>query len=98
VEILTQTQSFTKSHLNALTIKNETASTAISKIDTTHDQNMFITFNLRHFTAPADWKFEACPSYYDTVSDVEHNGSSLSESSLIGDIKYRANPQDLPPE
>ncbi|PVG02179.1 hypothetical protein CPB86DRAFT_751530 [Serendipita vermifera] len=68
VEVLTQTQTFTKSHLNALTIKNETASAAISKIDTTHDQNMFITFNLRHFTAPADWKFEACPSYYDTAT------------------------------
>ncbi len=42
-------------------------STAISRIDIVRDQNLFVTFNLRHFTPPPDWKFEVCASYYDTV-------------------------------
>ncbi|KAG8867945.1 hypothetical protein FRC20_004488 [Serendipita sp. 405] len=44
----------------------EQATSAIAKVDITRDQNLFIAFNLRHFTPPPDWKFEACASYYDT--------------------------------
>lgn len=67
-EIMTQAQTFTRNHLNALTIKSEQAFHAIERIDITHDQNLFVAFNLRQFTAPPDWKFEPCPSYYDTAT------------------------------
>ncbi|KAG8755764.1 hypothetical protein FRC14_003681 [Serendipita sp. 396] len=66
VESLAQTQTFTHTHLKSLTIKAEQATSAIAKVDITRDQNLFIAFNLRHFTSPPDWKFEACASYYDT--------------------------------
>ncbi|KAG8802486.1 hypothetical protein FRC18_007540 [Serendipita sp. 400] len=66
VESLAQTQTFTHTHLKSLTIKAEQATSAIAKVDITRDQNLFIAFNLRHFTPPPDWKFEACASYYDT--------------------------------
>jgi hypothetical protein len=68
VEVLTQTQSFTKNHLASLAIKNDLTLAAVSKVNIVHDHNMFVAFNLRHFTPPPDWKFEVCASYYDTVS------------------------------
>jgi hypothetical protein len=68
VEILVQTQSFTSTHLAGLATKNDVALTAINNINTVHDHNMFVAFNLRHFTPPPDWKFEVCASYYDTVN------------------------------
>ncbi|KAG8831561.1 hypothetical protein FRC17_002945 [Serendipita sp. 399] len=68
VESLVQTQTFTRTHLNSLTVKAEQASSAIAKIDITRDQNLFVSFNLRHFTAPPDWKFEVCASYYDNAT------------------------------
>ncbi|KIM26021.1 hypothetical protein M408DRAFT_330805 [Serendipita vermifera MAFF 305830] len=65
VEILAQTQSFTLNHLASLTTKNDLILTAVNNVDIIRDQNLFITFNLRHFTPPPDWKFEVCASYYD---------------------------------
>lgn len=67
VEILTETQNFTKSHLSSLLSKAEHVQSHITAVNITRDQNLFIQFNLRHFTPPPDWKFEVCTAYYDTV-------------------------------
>lgn len=67
--ILSHAQSLQHSHLDALKRHIAGVESALSAVSPQNDQNMFIEYNIRPFTLPADWKFEPCPTFYDTVSD-----------------------------
>ncbi|KIY68332.1 hypothetical protein CYLTODRAFT_421746 [Cylindrobasidium torrendii FP15055 ss-10] len=64
--ILSHAQSLQHGHQDALKRHIAGVESALSAISPEKDQNMFIEYNTRPFTLPADWKFEPCPTFYDT--------------------------------
>lgn len=63
-------QTLQSSHYEALKGQVSVVDAAISSVDPKKDQELFIEHNLRPFASPADWTFEPCSSYYDTVSGM----------------------------
>ena len=39
---------------------------ALSHVNTSSDQDLYITYNVRAFSVPGDWAWEPCAGYYDT--------------------------------
>ena len=64
-------QSLQSSHYDALKSQVSVVDAAISSVDPKKDQELFIEHNLRPFDSPADWTFEPCSRYYDTVSGID---------------------------
>lgn len=81
--ILTHAQVLQTNHLDVLKGRLTSVEGALSEISPEKDQVMFIDYNIRPFTAPGDWTFEPCATFYDTV-DISH-----CVSSVDGLISYR---------
>lgn len=65
--ILLQAQTMQKIHLDVLKERLDAIELSLTKVDPSMDQRLFIDYNIRPFTAPADWTFEPCVTHYDTV-------------------------------
>ena len=68
VKVLVRCQQTHMSHLDTLRSLVANVEIKFHEVDVITDQNLFIEYNLRTFTSPADWKFEPCDIHYDTVS------------------------------
>ena len=67
--ILKQHQHHHTSTLEGLKYKLSLVDTSLAGFDAEKDQALFVGFNKRPgFVAPGDWGWEACSSYYDSVS------------------------------
>ncbi|KZO97097.1 hypothetical protein CALVIDRAFT_92966 [Calocera viscosa TUFC12733] len=56
-------------HIQRITTHQAANKKALESVNPANDQNLFIQYNQRPFSLPADWSFEPCASHYDT-SDV----------------------------
>ncbi|THV03882.1 hypothetical protein K435DRAFT_827005 [Dendrothele bispora CBS 962.96] len=65
-KILLHAQALQMSHLDALKGRLAGVETVLTSVDPSKDQDLFIEYNIRPFTAPGDWKFEPCATFYDT--------------------------------
>jgi hypothetical protein len=68
--VLTNALSLQTRHLDSLKSRVSFVSTYLSGLNPSSDQDLFIDHNIRPFTSPADWGFEACPTHYDTPEVV----------------------------
>jgi hypothetical protein len=73
-DLILQATSLEDAHLETLKRRNAGVSAAASSINVTKDQDLFIDYNIRPFSAPADWGFEPCNVHYDTVGAVDSFG------------------------
>ncbi|TCD63247.1 hypothetical protein EIP91_005803 [Steccherinum ochraceum] len=65
-KIMIHAQALEGSHLERLKTRVAAAEHAFTSISPAQDQNLFIEHNIRSFSAPPDWVFEPCGTYYDT--------------------------------
>ncbi|KAF8968963.1 hypothetical protein BDZ97DRAFT_1797220 [Flammula alnicola] len=66
VKILIHSQQLQLNHLDALKSRVVNVEAKLGQVDVVKDQDLFIDYNLRAFSAPGDWKFEPCSIHYDT--------------------------------
>ncbi|KAF9049462.1 hypothetical protein BDZ89DRAFT_1088904 [Hymenopellis radicata] len=65
-DTLQHAQVLQTNHLDVLKGRLVSVERALSEINVAGDQGLFIDYNIRAFTAPNDWKFEPCATFYDT--------------------------------
>ncbi|KIY45574.1 hypothetical protein FISHEDRAFT_49111 [Fistulina hepatica ATCC 64428] len=53
-------------HLDTLKQRVNTTEAALKAVDPEKDFKLFVEYNVRPFSAPVDWSFEPCATYYDT--------------------------------
>lgn len=70
-KILLHSQALQLTHLENLKTRLGGFGQVVSKVNPAKDQDLFIEHNIRSFTAPGDWKFEPCPTHYDTVTTLQ---------------------------
>jgi len=75
--VLHLAQELQLTHCDALKNQVSAVDSTISSIDPKKDQGLFIEHNLRPFSAPADWTFEPCASYYDTGELTIEGGAKI---------------------
>ncbi|KAI0061488.1 hypothetical protein BV25DRAFT_1805486 [Artomyces pyxidatus] len=63
---LHQAHNLQLAHHEALKAQASMVDAAANELDTNKDQDLFIEYNLRPFSAPNDWVFEPCATHYDT--------------------------------
>ncbi|KZT55457.1 hypothetical protein CALCODRAFT_351963 [Calocera cornea HHB12733] len=54
-------------HIQRITTHQASNKKALESVNPANDQNLFIQYNQRPFTLPADWSFEPCAAHYDTA-------------------------------
>ncbi|KAI3616200.1 hypothetical protein WG66_014005 [Moniliophthora roreri] len=64
-KILLHAQALQLSHLDVLKGRLAALEASLGQVDPPKDQDLFIEFNIRPFSAPADWTFEPCHNFYD---------------------------------
>ncbi|EIN12379.1 hypothetical protein PUNSTDRAFT_97060 [Punctularia strigosozonata HHB-11173 SS5] len=64
--ILGRAQLLHHTHSAALESRAKTFQEVLSAVNPAQDQDLFIDYNIRPFTAPGDWAFEPCSTHYDT--------------------------------
>lgn len=69
-QILLQAQALQLNNLELLKGRLMEVEKCLSGVDTSRDQELFIEYNIRPFSAPKDWKFEPCPNFYDNVRQL----------------------------
>ena len=67
-KILLHAQALQLSHLDVLKGRLAGLESTLGQVDPPRDQDLFIEYNIRPFSAPADWSFEPCHNFYDNVS------------------------------
>ncbi|KAL0581179.1 Protein BZZ1 [Marasmius crinis-equi] len=65
-KVLLHAQALQLSHLDVLKGRLTGVEASLNHVDPPKDQDLFIDFNVRPFSAPPDWDFEPCHSFYDT--------------------------------
>ncbi|KAF9523898.1 hypothetical protein CPB83DRAFT_647994 [Crepidotus variabilis] len=68
VRVLVECQKAELNSLESLKFRLSDVSSKLQLVDPSKDQDLFIGYNLRAFSAPEDWKFEPCSIHYDTDS------------------------------
>ena len=68
VKVLLHAQALQITHHDVLKGRVASAESALGKVDSVQDQDLFIDHNVRPFVAPTDWTFQPCSSHYDTAS------------------------------
>ncbi|KIK57148.1 hypothetical protein GYMLUDRAFT_247116 [Collybiopsis luxurians FD-317 M1] len=82
-KVLLHAQALQMSHLDVL--KNRLAETEaiLNEVDPSKDDDLYIEYNIRPFTAPADWKFEPCHNFYDTEDmSIEPDPKTVLQNRL----------------
>ncbi|KAK7056961.1 Protein BZZ1 [Paramarasmius palmivorus] len=64
-KILLHAQALQLSHLDVLKGRLAGLESTLGQVDPPRDQDLFIEYNIRPFSAPADWSFEPCHNFYD---------------------------------
>jgi len=64
--VLLHSQDLQIKHLDVLKDHLVTAKTVLGQVNPIQDQGLFIDYNTRLFSVPADWTFEPCSSHYDS--------------------------------
>jgi hypothetical protein len=54
-------------HLSTQQHASQTVTGSLSAVNPVADQDLFIDYNIRPFSAPANFTFEPCGIHYDTV-------------------------------
>ena len=67
VKILMHSQKLESSHLDSLKSHVVATEGRLNEVNVHKDEDIFIQYNVRTFTAPTDWKFEPCQIHHDTV-------------------------------
>ncbi|KAF9005437.1 hypothetical protein BDQ17DRAFT_1389780 [Cyathus striatus] len=68
VKILIHSQNLSLTHLDKLKTRITGVDSKLKQVNSRKDQEQFIEYNIRHFIAPDDWKFEPSSVHYDTDS------------------------------
>ncbi|KAL1744496.1 hypothetical protein HDZ31DRAFT_38471, partial [Schizophyllum fasciatum] len=83
-KIMLHSQALESAHLNTLKSRVSTVEAAFNAVDTGRDQQLFIDYNIRPFSAPPDFKFEPCTNYYDTDEmSVEEQPKIYLQNKLV---------------
>ncbi|KAJ7245019.1 hypothetical protein B0H12DRAFT_1128298 [Mycena haematopus] len=83
------------SHMDTLKAHLDRVEVALTQVDSSRDQDLFIEHNIRPFKAPSDWKFEPCATHYDTEEmSVEPAPKVFLQNKLS---RTRAKLQELGP-
>ncbi|KAF5382339.1 hypothetical protein D9757_008459 [Collybiopsis confluens] len=83
MKTLLHAQALQMSHLDIL--KNHLTATeaTLNEVNPAKDEDLFIEYNIRPFTAPNDWKFEPCHNFYDTETmSVEPDPKTVLQNRL----------------
>ena len=64
---MSQAQAIQNHHLDSIRYKLNLVEESLNVVNPSTDQELFIQYNKRPFSAPNDWDFEPCQSFYDTV-------------------------------
>lgn len=81
-QIIVEAQGVHRRHLDVLKTRVDATEVAAKGLNSEEVQRVFIGYNIRDFSPPPDVKFEACPTYYDTVSLAPIAGSSPDDTYL----------------
>lgn len=73
VKISIHAHSLQVSHLDRCKDQLSAGEQVLRLVNPLADQNLFIEYNIRAFTAPNNRVFEPCSSHYDTVSLISAN-------------------------
>ncbi|TFK39041.1 hypothetical protein BDQ12DRAFT_712547 [Crucibulum laeve] len=82
-KIMIHTQNLQLNHLDALKSRISSAEKKFNEVNPSQDQDLFVEYNIRPFTAPPDWKFEPCSIHYDTdAMSIEHAPKVVLQNKL----------------
>lgn len=95
-KILLHAQALQISHLDVLKNRLAENETRLNEVNPSKDQDLYIEYNIRPFSAPSDWKFEPCATFYDNVShSLSHEDDILYRHVMhTGGNECRAGCQD----
>ncbi|KAF8158545.1 hypothetical protein B0H34DRAFT_797918 [Crassisporium funariophilum] len=94
-KVLLQAHTLERAHLDSLTTYIVGVEGQLDQVNAVEDQDIFIEYNLRTFTAPGDWTFDACSIHYDTDKmSVEPEPKIFIQNKLR---RCRAKLQELSP-
>ncbi|KAJ3994622.1 hypothetical protein F5050DRAFT_1772912 [Lentinula boryana] len=94
-KILLHAQALQMSHLDVLKNRLAGNEARLNEVDPSKDEDLYIEYNIRPFSAPSDWKFEPCANYYDTEEmSVEPDPKTVLQNRLR---RSRAKLQELIP-
>jgi hypothetical protein len=65
--LLLQAAALEDTHLDTLKRRVAAVTESANSVNPSADQDLFIDYNIRPFSAPPDWGFEPCGVHYDTV-------------------------------
>ena len=96
---MVQAQSLEVHYLDVIKSHVAETSSAFKALDPAKEQEIFIQHNTMPFSAPADWAFEPCATFYDTVSCIgAYCKSAWYSPQVVERDECRACAQGLPPE
>ncbi|KAI0032556.1 hypothetical protein K488DRAFT_49643 [Vararia minispora EC-137] len=67
VDLLKLAQQLQTRHHDALKLQLTVVESSLEEVSPERDQNLFIDYNIRPFTAPSGFRFEPCAGHYDTA-------------------------------
>ncbi|KAG7088275.1 hypothetical protein E1B28_012288 [Marasmius oreades] len=65
-QVLIHGQALQMGHLDVLKGRLSGVEASLQRVNPARDQDLFIDFNIRPFSAPSDWAFEPCHNFYDS--------------------------------
>ncbi|KAJ3850213.1 hypothetical protein EV368DRAFT_75273 [Lentinula lateritia] len=82
-KILLHAQALQISHLDVLKNRLAENEARLNEVNPSKDQDLYIEYNIRPFSAPSDWKFEPCATFYDNEEmSVEPDAKTVLQNRL----------------
>lgn len=91
--IILQAVSLEDAHLDTLKKRVASVNASAEAVNPTADQDLFIDYNIRPFSAPADWSFEPCGVHYDTEAMITEPSAKVVLQNKL--TKSRSKLQEL---
>ncbi|KAJ4481967.1 hypothetical protein J3R30DRAFT_3455533 [Lentinula aciculospora] len=82
-KVLLHAQALQISHLDVLKNRLAGNEARLHEVNPSKDENLYIEYNIRPFSAPSDWNFEPCANFYDTGEmSVESDSKTVLQNRL----------------
>jgi formin-binding protein 1 len=83
-------QSLHSVHVNAVENKIDFVRKALDDVDIVKDQKLFVEYNIRPFTHPANLEFEPCEAFYEKARS---RGSNAENTNSWKQAEFSAEPE-----
>jgi hypothetical protein len=87
--LLLQATSLESNHLSSLQSRLQSVTNSASAVDPAKDQDLFIDYNIRPFSAPPNFAFEPCGVHYDTAEMVVEPSSKVVLQNRLSKSKTK---------